>query len=85
MSSSEVPAIFVFPKLAVNQLRQLNLEQAVHVGLHVGDGHPLHDDIRDPALQRLPFVASDSGGVNPDGAPVGRPAHTASCHQRVQC
>lgn len=47
-----------------------HLEEAVHIGLHVGDGHPLHDDVRDSALQRLPLDASDSGGVDADRAPV---------------
>lgn len=54
-----------------------HLEEAVHVGLHVGDGHPLHDDVRDAPLQGLPFVASDSGGINSCGAPV-RPGHTVT-------
>lgn len=36
------------------------LQQAVHVRLHVGDGHPLHDDVTDTPLQRLPFGAGGS-------------------------
>lgn len=39
------------------------LEQAVHIGLHVRYGHPLHDDIRDTALQRLPLHFGHSGGI----------------------
>lgn len=31
------------------------LQQSVHVRLHVRDGHPLHDDVSDPSLQRQPF------------------------------
>lgn len=54
----------------------LYLKEAVHVGLHVGDGHPLHYDVRDPSFQRLPFVASHSGGVNANCTPVRRTAHT---------
>lgn len=54
------------------------LEKAVHVGFHIRDGHPLHDDIRDPPLQGLPFVTSHSGAVNTSCAPVRRPAHAAS-------
>lgn len=53
------------------------LQEAVHVGLHVGDGHPLHDDVTDASLQTLPFITSNSGGVDTDCSPVGRPAHTA--------
>ena len=56
-------------------LRCVYLEQAVHVGLHVGDGHPLHDDVRDAALQGLPFYPGHSGGVQACHAPVRRPEH----------
>lgn len=31
------------------------LQQSVHIRLHVRDGHPLHDDVIDTPLQRLPF------------------------------
>lgn len=31
------------------------LEKAVHVGFHVRDGHPLHDDVIDASLQWLPL------------------------------
>lgn len=60
-----------------NTLPGLYLEEAVHIGLHVGDGHPLHDDSRDAPLQSLPLIARHPGGVNTNGAPVGRSAHTA--------
>lgn len=46
------------------------LEKAIHVSLHVRDGHPLHDDVTDPPLQRLPFGPSYSGGVNACCSPV---------------
>lgn len=32
------------------------LYEAVHVGLHVGNGHPLHHYVHDPPLQSLPFL-----------------------------
>ena len=40
------------------------LEEAVHISLHVGDGQPLHDDVSDASLQRLPFSPGCPGGVD---------------------
>lgn len=56
------PSLFPHPP-------QTYLEKAVHVILHVGDSHPLHDDVRDASLKRLPFVAGHPGGVNSTGTP----------------
>lgn len=43
------------------------LQQSVHICLHVRDGHPLHDDVSDTSLQRLPFGP-------------GRPAEVCASH-----
>ena len=37
------------------------LDESVHVGLYVSDGHPLHDDVQDPPLQCLPLLTGCLG------------------------
>lgn len=32
-----------------------HLDEPLHVGLQVDDGHPLHDDVNDPPLEGLPL------------------------------
>lgn len=58
-----------FEKLKINsQLRNsistfyfAHLEESIHVSLHIGNRHFLHDDICDPALQKLPLHARRLG------------------------
>lgn len=70
---------FVLCSVIVYDPLGLYLQETVHVGFHVGDGHPLHYDVGNAPFQTLPFVPSHSGGVNAcRTVPVVRTAHTHS-------
>lgn len=52
-------------------------DETIHVCLHVGYGHPLHDDVHDAALQGLPLLTGRLGeaagpGCHTSGAQAGR-------------
>lgn len=54
-----------------------HLDEAIHVCLHIGYGHPLHDDVHDAALQGLPLLPGRLGeaagpGRHSRGAQAGR-------------
>lgn len=58
-------------------LNRAHLDKTIHVGLHVGYGHPLHDYVHDAALQGLPFLTGRLGeaagpGCHSSSAQAGR-------------
>lgn len=46
-----------------------HLEESIHVSLHIGNRHLLHDDVRDPTFKKLPLHACRLGSKHPASQP----------------